>query len=548
MVKRSAHKAALLLALSAVLWSACSAGAATEAVGVSRETAALLAQAGKSETLSPHLKQFAALRQQVFSGDFAAALAAARQGAEAAADQPVIAQEMRARDLVSALFLGYAGELTALTGDLSAAKDTLIRVERMDLPGDVKAMARAAQGYADLLTLDLSSAVSNERRASTYASGYVSPVIESAKLLFDGQADSAYRALLPLTERGSSAGQAALYAGCAALAAGRLDEASRLLDKAKPQVGYLPTWYLAAGLLAGARGDVNQAMGYFSEGGRRELGRLRRCRFLGEVAALAAGSNRRVTLSSLAASVPTNYQRLGQDLEAAPSAAAAKRALGNTALWWSLSGYQPGTLQASAPKESASADGGLPEPTVPPPGEGAVKDGADGPKITTAAGGGGALDKPAGEGSVKAGAGAGAGGGQPGSEIPEELVGVGITTYSTQAVAAFNSGMAHLVAGRNKEAWTTLLTSVKLWPGLAEGWLALGGMCAERGDARSLRDAVNAYGHAASLRPEWAEPYYGLGTVWEKLGQPQLAALHFQRALANGLSGAPATYARTRAR
>lgn len=545
MAKRTVQVAALLLALSAGLVQA-----GTEAVGMSRESAALLAQVAKSEQLSPHLKAFGALRQMAFAGDFAAAAAAARKGAAAAADQPAIEAEFRARDMITALFLGYQGEMTALAGDINEAKTVLMRAERLDLPGDVKAMARVAQGYADLLVLDLGSAVGNERRAASYGASYTAPVIESTRALFEGNADAAYRALLPLCERGATAGQATLYAACAALSAGRLPEAGKLLDKAKPATGYLPAWFAAAGLLAAANGDLNQAVGYFSEGSRREFGRMQRCRFLTEVAALAAGSNRRVALTSLLSVVPPNYQRLGQDLDAAPSAAAAKRALSTPGLWWSFDGYTSGALASAQPKDTVDtktglpAGGGLPEPTVPPPGEGQVKENGEAPKVTGGAGGslGTAQAAPA------TGPKGGAAGGQQGGEIPEELRGVGITTYSTQAVAAFNSGLAHWRAGRATEAWTTLLTSVKLWPGLAEGWLALGGMCQARGDARSLRDAVNAYGHAATLRPEWAEPYYGLGTVWETLGQRGIAAQHFQRALANGLSGEPAAYAKARLR
>lgn len=540
MVRRRSGWLLAVVCLTAGAW------ADGEIVGLSGDTNKLLAKAFRHEKLSRLLERNSKVDRLRREGDFKAAAAEAHAIAEAVANTPVTQFELGARAVAVAMERSAEGELLGLAGQLHEAHALLAKAEQAEVPKDVQAALRACRGYLDALDLNFSEATDHERRAVALAKSSFFPVLAEARALFEGNAASALTHLKPLTDKGATGAQCLYYSGLAALAAGQVQEARGYLGRVEKNLGYLPGYYLAQGLLAGAEGNYRQAAELFLQAAGREHGRLQRGAFCSAVASLALGDigPGQRALALAVGNVPTNYRLLGQELLLAPTAENAKLALRNPTWWWSYRGYPGGGFSAqpaAAPKKetpATAAPGGAssigpasageqPPAKVEVPGGPGVP-----PAPTTAAPAPAAAPPPAPNGlepALEAG---------PALEVDQRA-------NSSQATAAWCSAVRLLQAGRVAEARATLESCVRIWPGLAEGWLALG-------HARLLLGlpdaALVAYRHAGELRPEWPEPPYGQALAAQRLGRQAEAADLFRRALLNGLTGPAAQQAQAAAR
>ncbi len=480
----------------------------------------------KGDKLRAFIPRIDSIAQMAGDGNFKGALAMADKSAVEVMNLAVVREDIAARAILSAIFTGLGGNMQAALGQTRQAMSQWRRVESMEVPKDLKAMAIASQGLASAVVGDYGTAEGYERRARGIDQQGIAPAMAAMTAVERGDAAGALSMLRPWLGRGSLPGWTSLAAGVAALCVKRVPEASNYLQGqvTKREVGYLPLWYLATGLAEAASGSIEGARIKFTEGSSREYGRFRPTTVLLALVNLAAGQDSQAAgeIRARMRYAPTHYQVILNDLLARPDAARARAALAEPKYWLTVNGYSAGGLSKA------------PAVTPPPPPAPLVE------KPKAPAGGGGA---PAAPGAPEAPA-AKPGGDQASGEPAKEEGPSGIDTraLSTQAAQAYQAALRLIANGCLAEAEAALASSVRMSP-LPEACLALGQLRFRRGDvARARYD----YAAAVSLRPQWADAVFSLATAEDALTNAPRAVELYQQALKLGLGGEMATYASQR--
>ncbi len=441
------------------------------------------------------------------------------------------------RAILTGLFLTAAGELRGLAGNTRAGQQVLAKVDGLEVPDRLKAEAHLTQAWLDVLDFDFGAAVAKERRARSLDVKAVQPVIEDGVArLYRGDVGGALSGLKALFGKGTAAGQTLLYAGAAALAAGRQAEAATYLGRGsvREQVSYLPTYYLITGLLAAADGKLDAARQQFADGAQREHGRYRPATLLLATADMALGQKDAAqALLNATGRAPAHYQAVAQELLVEPSANRAAAALKQARYWLDTRGYVAGTLSALP---AGAPPGEQPAASPPAGGESppAQPDAGLQPAAPTEAAGLPPAQPPTGA----------AGEAAPGAAPVEaaEDTGVESLTSSTAAAQAYSAAVELIRADRLPEAEAALRSALRM-RGFAEAWLALGQVQVLRGQYGA---AADSFGRAVAMRPGWPDAVYSLAWSEDLLGHPAEAARLYRAAVELGLPPALAAYARQR--